>query len=94
MHFQCDGEKVVKVVITEGTGTAGASIPSGIKRQIPPEALSRWRKDRKTTVSGYYGCSKGKSSLTDWSPFADERIGGCVDKKKSSGQHLPLARSP
>ncbi|XP_061334245.1 olfactory receptor 10A3-like, partial [Pezoporus flaviventris] len=46
-----DGWKKVNVIIKESTRTGAALVPSGIKKQIPQEAVIRQSKDRRVTMS-------------------------------------------
>lgn len=70
-------------------GLQAASVSSGIKKQITLEALFKQRKVGRVTMSSQHGCTKGKSCLTNLSTLGDEGTDGCLDKKKSSGQHMP-----
>lgn len=73
-------------------GPRAASVPSRIKRQIPLEAFSRQRKDRRVAVSTQHGCTKGKSRLTNLSALGDEMMAVWMEKRAVDGIYLNFSK--
>ncbi|XP_065542387.1 olfactory receptor 5G25-like [Lathamus discolor] len=66
-----DGWKKVNAIIKESSGTGAASVPHGIKNQIPQEAVSKQRKDRRVTMSNHIDVCLDKKQ---WSGFTSPQV--------------------
>jgi len=73
-------------------GLQAAPVPSGTKKQIPLEALSRQRKDRRVTLSTQCGCTEDKSSLTYLSALGDEVMAVWMNRRTADGIYLNFSQ--
>ena len=73
-------------------GLRAASVPSRIKKQIPLQALSRQRKDRRVTVGSQRGCTKGKSCLTNLSALGDDMMAVWMKRRAVDGIYLSFSK--